>query len=240
MTQLLTPPAGDPRTPEEYTYDMQHSGAIYTTQPAAAPDALTKIFEFIENDDDYEPFGALRGGDPIVGVRDYRDSTERAGIVHAQLGELWLTAQDEPNLFSVQGFGGGIGLEDMTIEQINALRAFLATDIPEQLLASAVAYGRGDTQPPSWTTSPSPAITVETWQSDEKVTYTDFDAGAGLSSVTLGCYSGEKPGVELIIGGNCINERLSEVITLADVQTLRDNLTALLQDPRVKAARAEC
>ena len=41
---------------------------------------------------------------------------------------------------------------------------------------------------------------------------------------------------ELIIGGTCINEYLREVITLADVRTLRDNLTVLLDDPRVQAA----
>jgi hypothetical protein len=32
----------------------------------------------------------------------------------------------------------------MTIADINALRTFLATNIPEQLLASAAAHDRGD------------------------------------------------------------------------------------------------
>jgi hypothetical protein len=30
MTTLLTPPAGDGRTPEEYTYDMMKTGTAYT------------------------------------------------------------------------------------------------------------------------------------------------------------------------------------------------------------------
>ena len=65
--------------------------------------------------------------------------------------------------------------------------------------------------------------------------YTDFTIGEGLTKVLIGTYN-DKPGIELVIGGACINTYLHEVITLADVGQLRDNLTALLNDARLQAA----
>lgn len=64
----------------------------------------------------------------------------------------------------------------------------------------------------------------------------DFTIGTDLTKVMLGTFGGEKRGVDLIIGGTCINDYLHQVITLADVRTLRDNLDTLLADPRVRAA----
>lgn len=46
MSQLLIPPAGDPRTPEEYTYDMQRSGAMYMAQPAQRGDLAAESLHF--------------------------------------------------------------------------------------------------------------------------------------------------------------------------------------------------
>ena len=80
-----------------------------------------------------------------------------------------------------------------------------------------------------------PAITAETWQSEAGEPYTDFTIGEGLTKVLIGTYN-DKPGIELVIGGACINTYLHEVITLADVGQLRDNLTALLNDARLQAA----
>lgn len=68
---------------------------------------------------------------------------------------------------------------------------------------------------------------------------TDFTLGDGLTKTRIGTYGGEKPGIALIIGGNGINEMFGEIITLADLRQLRDNLSALLSDPRVLAACAE-
>lgn len=80
-----------------------------------------------------------------------------------------------------------------------------------------------------------PAITAETWQSEAGEPYTDFTIGDGLTRVLIGTYN-DKPGIELVIGGACINTYLHEVITLADVRQLRDNLTALLEDTQLQAA----
>ena len=82
--------------------------------------------------------------------------------------------------------------------------------------------------------APATPIALEEWHGEDGETYTDFTIGSGLTRVLLGNYDGKKPGIELLIGETCLNERLVEVITLADVQTLRDNLNALLADPRVQ------
>jgi len=39
-----------------------------------------------------------------------------------------------------------------------------------------------------------------------------------------------------VVGGCGINEMIDEVLTLADIRQLRDNLDALLSDARVQAA----
>lgn len=76
--------------------------------------------------------------------------------------------------------------------------------------------------------APAPTVEVKTWQGEAGTTYTDLIAGAGLTRVLVGSYGGDKPGVELVIGGACVNERLNQVLTLADVRQLRDNLNVLL------------
>ena len=82
----------------------------------------------------------------------------------------------------------------------------------------------------------SPAVTVTTWQGEVGTPYTDFSAGDGLTRVMIGTHVGTKDGIELIVGGACINEHSDEVLTLADVRQLRDNLDALLSDARLLAA----
>ena len=81
----------------------------------------------------------------------------------------------------------------------------------------------------------SPAVTVTTWQGEIGTPYTDFSVGTGLTGVMIGNYGSDKDGVELVVGGRPINEHLDEVLTLADIRQLRDNLTALLNDPRLVA-----
>lgn len=84
--------------------------------------------------------------------------------------------------------------------------------------------------------APLPTVTVTPWQGEAGAAYTDFTVGNGLTKVLLGTHSSDKSGVELVVGGACINERSDEVLTLDDVRQLRDNLTALLHDTRVLAA----
>lgn len=84
-------------------------------------------------------------------------------------------------------------------------------------------------------TASAPTITTETWQLEYGETNTDFTVGQGLTRVTIGISGSDKPGLELIIGGNAINQYLNEVLTLADVRQLRDNLNILLADPRLQA-----
>lgn len=56
-----------------------------------------------------------------------------------------------------------------------------------------------------------------------------------VTKVAIGVSGANKPGFELIIGGSQINQYLNDVLTLADVAQLRDNLNALLADPRLQA-----
>lgn len=80
-----------------------------------------------------------------------------------------------------------------------------------------------------------PAVSATAVQGHATV-YASFYAGCDLTEVMIGPHGSDKPGVELVIGGMCINMERSEVITMADVQTIRDNLTALLNDARLWAA----
>jgi len=63
MANLLTPPAGDPRSPEEYTYDMQRDGTLYTAQPAQ-PERSPLFYELKDWIDSHfdadEPEGAAQ------------------------------------------------------------------------------------------------------------------------------------------------------------------------------------
>ena len=95
-----------------------------------------------------EPFGFLSNGAQIVGSRDFVFPEDRTGVVSARTGDNWyLTAQNDPDLINISGDENNIDLEELTIADVNALRSLLATDLPEQLIAAAVAYGRGDPAP---------------------------------------------------------------------------------------------
>ena len=74
------------------------------------------------------------------------------------------------------------------------------------------------------------------WEAGVEVVGFDYTIGEGLTKVLIGVGGGVREGIELIIGGSALNQRLSEVITLADVRRLRDNLSALLTNPRVQQA----
>ena len=78
-------------------------------------------------------------------------------------------------------------------------------------------------------------VTAQTFYLEDGEPYTDLAVGEGLTRVVIGVSGANKPGLELIIGGHAINQYLNESITLADVAQLRDNLNALLADPRLQA-----
>ena len=75
------------------------------------------------------------------------------------------------------------------------------------------------------------------WEAGVSIACFDYAIGEGLTRALIGTHDHDKEGIELIIGGNPINERVEEVITLADVRRLRDNLSTLLADPRVQACQ---
>lgn len=105
----------------------------------------------------YEPFGQLSDGTPIDGHTDENESTGRCGVVSVEIGEFRLTAQDTPNLIGIQG--DGYFIDELPIERLYALRDLLNTPFFDELLASAVAYGRGDAAPPVFA-QPTPQIEI--------------------------------------------------------------------------------
>jgi hypothetical protein len=149
----------------------------------------------------------------------------------------------------ISGDWAGQNLE-INAAQFASLRALFTGDTLPQLLAIAAAWEdrtprRYETHAaeaatiglsPAFAPLVAPAIQNEQWQSEDGTTYTDFAIGDGLTKALISPDGHERPGVHLIIGGSSINDHTEEVITLADVRQLRDNLTALLNDARVKQA----
>ncbi len=71
------------------------------------------------------------------------------------------------------------------------------------------------------------------WEAGVSIAYYDYAVGEGLTKVLIGISTEGKPGLELIIGGSQINTFLDQALTLDDIRELRDNLSALLDDPRL-------
>lgn len=202
----------------------------------------------------YLPDGTPIHGEYLIGV----EPKARWGVVAVDYPG-WRITMDHDGYFTIANdAGGGETLcDEWHMRDLPTRRAavshLLLSDTLERLHAAAVAWERGD--------MPTPAAPVASPMQAEhqiEVAYayrapdgdlvdepigpiacTDFTLGDGLTKVLIGDYSGDKPGIELVIGGTCINDRIEQVITLADVRQLRDNLTALLSDPRVLAACAE-
>ena len=107
------------------------------------------------------------------------------------------------------------------------------TEAERRYDAAALSRPR-PTSAPAPAAAPVPAVEVDAWQSDDGVSYSDLVAGEGLTQVTIGNRAPREPGIELLIGGRAINERTADVLTTADLRQLRDNLTALLADPRLQ------
>jgi hypothetical protein len=85
-------------------------------------------------------------------------------------------------------------------------------------------------------TDDSRPIRVENWRGGEGSTHTWQDFSIG-ERVTVGVLTDRsKPGIELTIAGNAINEDLTDIWTLDDLRRLRDDLSDLLADDRLLAA----
>ena len=91
MGQLLVPPAGDTRTPAEYTYDMQRSGMMYMALPehpggfvAAAPDCSLANLSCVQalSDDELIILEWIRrlagaaGGEELISILEDIDACE--------------------------------------------------------------------------------------------------------------------------------------------------------------------
>lgn len=178
-----------------------------------------------------ESFGALSNGTPIVGVLDPKEPTGRAGIVNAWTDDFLLTAQDEPSLFGIQGCD--INIEAISIEQINALRSVLSTDIPEQMIAAAVAQGRGDTAPPAFTgrVRERPHICDDKLDTARfgTVTWIDYICDTPAGPVTVSVPVDDRWPPQLYVPGEALGE-------LAQFAQWVLAITTLLNDPHVKAA----
>lgn len=86
-----------------------------------------------------EPCGELADGTPIMG--SYEEG-KRSGVVSVELPGWYVDADDTGFLsLGLQDDAAGIvELRDVTLEQVNALRALLATDAIERLLSAARAW----------------------------------------------------------------------------------------------------
>lgn len=101
----------------------------------------------------------------------------------------------------------------------------------EQAMLRAItdAVIEGPPAPPAAPTLPHIAHMYD----DDGQDFPWLEAGEGLTEVRV-CPDGEdQPGVLLVIGGTAINEENDQIITLADLRQIRDNLSVILADPRL-------
>lgn len=203
-----------------------HSGQQQQQLDQAPPVAAT------EPPPHFAPFGALADGTPIMGEHDYTFPDLRTGCVWADVGRFSIVASAD----GLDTQSGGIDLEGATPDDLAALRSLLLSDTCDRLFAAARAWEDGALEPPTFA-PPAASVQVEHWQGEDGALFTDLRIGSGLTKVLIGGYGPDpdKRGVELIIGGTGINEGIDEILTLSDVRQLRDNLTALLTDPRLTA-----
>lgn len=219
---------------QEALYDAERGTAPLATTFARKREIFRQFDEIFgltdEGEGDEESFGALTDGTPIIGFKDRRDPTGRTGVVSAYGDDWRFSAQDEPNLISIHGFG--ININDATIEKINALRALLATDLPEQMLAAGVAYGRGDAGPPALPT----AVRVVPDICDDEIDRENYGKERGIElhcgdacTLVYFPHSGQPP--LLFAFGQ-------DGFDLREVDRILPDIITLLNDPRVRAARA--
>ena len=216
----------------EHVYDLERSGMMYTATELDGGSSVEEIAADTES-------APIPPGEGAVAVEylyydathPLRDLTEEARGPLAYTTYVCGCGDEKADIaFKMDGSAGPeISLFNDDPRPLATVLAAVAN--LQMLLADprvhAALYG---ITPPA-----APAVIVETWNSGE-YTYTDFHAGSKLTGVMIGTYDESKPGIELVVGGKAINECSDEVLTLADIRQLRDNLTALLNDPRLVSA----
>jgi hypothetical protein len=112
-----------------------------------------------DSDSPSAPFGTLADGTPIAGSLDRIEPGGRGGCTMADVGDWALVASRDGGI-SINDNGDdatSINIDVPSIAQIDSLRRLLASGVPEQLIASAVAWYRGDDAPPSLA-RPAPTV----------------------------------------------------------------------------------
>jgi hypothetical protein len=152
----------DTRTPQERRYDAERDGTLYIKpEPAEDPnynpwDDIIPVLLDGTPAPYYpapQPFGQLTDGTPIMGGWNGVPGSgqfDRWGVVHAEPEGFSLCVDDSGHIaLSNEGAEPAIDIDGATVAQIAALRAFLNTDAIEQMLTHAIAWGRGDAEPPA-------------------------------------------------------------------------------------------
>lgn len=230
MSQLLTPPAGDPRTPEEYTYDMERSGALYQAQPET-PDAWDAIVEILldEAHRPHAPIGTLLTGEAIYGVWDRQG---RTGVVGTHIAGTYVTADDD-GFLSV--YFDNISVEGASRAELAKLRQVL--DAAERLFAVARAWAAGEDAPPA------PAVTAWPHVCDDQLDarcgqhiWTEYRTGAGDALVEVYVPTARNENPHDVPGVYAFGK---DGVSLDRVMHALPSLLAVLNDPRVQAAYRE-
>ena len=251
MTTLLTPPAGDPRTPEEYTYDMIKAGEYYKVAPEPS-NLLTDLKDWVDENTVVATPDRRReiarqidrafADQPTLEIERHKFNEEGEPYnepwVSFTYGQASLDIGDRGN-GNVCLYGQMFNFRSHEFGPLSDLAALLSHPTVKAALALQedprveIAHEADSLLAELDNTD----VEVEEWQDDEEggPMYTDFKLGDGLTRVMIGTHGGDKAGIELVIGGETINDKVDEVITLDDVRQIRDNLTMLLNDPRVQA-----
>jgi hypothetical protein len=157
---------------QEALYDAQRSGAAWLkvqaitddpTNDGAAQvwdmiiDAITpaesRALDILLKAQSDQPFGQLADGTIIYGGFDTTKAPAvRSGCVSVRTPAIRLTAdcdgfcsgENQP------GDGWSINFDGASLDELHALRDFLNSGAVERMLAAAVAWENGDTQPPAF------------------------------------------------------------------------------------------
>lgn len=158
--------SSDTRTDAEKRYDDLKSGAAYFTPAQPDADDPTRDLPLLPEEEaildildpwhtilgapadlpDDKPFGKLSSGAPITGSMD--SDGGRSGVVTAH-GDGWHFCVDDAGYIAGGYHDTGLTFEDVTIAQLRALGALIASGAFEQLYQHAIAWGRGDDTPPA-------------------------------------------------------------------------------------------
>lgn len=174
------------------------------------------------------PFGALPDGTPIMGEHDPIFPRQRTGCVWADVGDFSITASAD----GISTQMGAIDLEGATPDDLAALRRLLLSDTCDRLFAAARAWENGEPEPPTFAAPALPSVHIRHTEDTDGSSWPVFTVGEGLTRVQI-APEDEWPGVYLNIGHTGINDQIDQIITLEDVRQLHQNLTALLNDPRL-------